>query len=175
MQVTKGQSREAMFLTAMADFGPSIGRLVRGYEHDLGLQDDLLQDIQVALWKSLAGFEQQCSLRTWVYRVAHNVSLTHVSKAMRRKVRWINLDELGELLGDTGPEEAAGDTIALARLRDLIRRLKPPDAQIMMLWLEGENAAEIGNITGVAPGTVATKIHRIKAALAQQFLKGEGR
>jgi RNA polymerase sigma-70 factor (ECF subfamily) len=35
---------------------------------------DLLQEIHLALWRSFATFDDRCSLRTWVYRVAHNVA-----------------------------------------------------------------------------------------------------
>lgn len=38
-----------------------------------------------------------------------------------------------------------------------------------MLWLEGESAAEIAEITGLSPGAVATRVHRIKALLAGHF------
>jgi N-acetylneuraminic acid mutarotase len=35
---------------------------------------DLLQEIHFQLWRSFAHFDHRCSLRTWVYRVAHNVA-----------------------------------------------------------------------------------------------------
>ena len=51
----------------------------------------------------------------------------------------------------------------LARLMALIHQLKPPDRQLMLLYLDDLDAKEIGEITGLSPGAVATKIHRIKA------------
>jgi DNA-directed RNA polymerase specialized sigma24 family protein len=54
--------------------------LVRGYEADPGRRQDLLQDIHIALWRSFAVFDERCSLRTWVYRVAHIT--------WRRWIRW---------------------------------------------------------------------------------------
>jgi DNA-directed RNA polymerase specialized sigma24 family protein len=33
-----------------------------------------LQEIRIALWRSFANFDGRCSLRTWVYRVAHNTA-----------------------------------------------------------------------------------------------------
>lgn len=162
--------QEDLFFDAMASCGPAIGRLVRGYEYDPSRQADLSQEIQIALWQSFAVFDGRCSIRTWVYRIAHNVAAAHVVKARRsNSARWISLDEVAELPQDGEAETQIGEAIALVRLRSTIRRLRPPDAQIMMLWLEGEEAAAIGEITGIAPGAVATKVHRIKAALARQF------
>lgn len=154
----------------MASCGLAISRLVRGYEYDPCKQADLSQEIQVALWQSFAVFDGRCSIRTWVYRIAHNVAAAHVVKARRSKAaRWISLDAVAETPQDGETETQIGESLALDRLRGTIRRLRPPDAQIMMLWLEGEEAAEISEITGVSPSAVATKVHRIKAALARQF------
>jgi RNA polymerase sigma-70 factor, ECF subfamily len=41
-------------------------------------------------------------------------------------------------------------------------------------YLEGMDAASIGEITGLSAGNVATKIHRIKNILSQQFHEGGG-
>ena len=38
-----------------------------------------------------------------------------------------------------------------------------------LLYLDGLDAKETGDITGLSPGAVATKIHRIKALLARRF------
>lgn len=55
----------------------------------------------------------------------------------------------------------------------LIQRLTPTDRQIITLYLEGLEAAAIGEIAGMSSGAVATKIHRIKYKLADLFQKGD--
>lgn len=54
----------------------------------------------------------------------------------------------------------------------LIQRLKPLDRQVIICWLEGIDAASIGEITGLAPGGVAMRIHRVKNILTRQFSRG---
>jgi len=54
----------------------------------------------------------------------------------------------------------------------LIQQLKPLDRQIILLYLEGMDAAAIGEITGVSAGNIATKIHRIKNLMARRFQEG---
>jgi RNA polymerase sigma-70 factor (ECF subfamily) len=54
----------------------------------------------------------------------------------------------------------------------LIQRLKPLDRYVILSYLEGLDATSIGDITGLSPGNVATKIHRIKAVLARWFQQG---
>lgn len=63
----------------------------------------------------------------------------------------------------------------LERLQALVRCLKPLDRQLMLLYLEGVDAASIGEVTGLSAGNVATKIHRIKAVLARRFHDTEAR
>jgi DNA-directed RNA polymerase specialized sigma24 family protein len=56
-------------------------------------QKDLLQEMHMELWKSLGSFDGRCSLRTWVYRVAHNVGASHVVSGSRPRrnspQRWL--------------------------------------------------------------------------------------
>jgi len=61
---------------------------------------------------------------------------------------------------------------ALDRLSMLIQRLKPLDRQIIVLYLEGMDAATTGEITGLSPANVAMKIHRIKKILTRWFQTG---
>jgi len=72
----------------------------------------------------------------------------------------------------TSGQQAADRSHALDRLLILIQRLKPLDRHVILSYLEGLDAASIGEITGLSPGNVATKIHRIKAVLARQFQQG---
>jgi RNA polymerase sigma-70 factor (ECF subfamily) len=62
--------------------------------------------------------------------------------------------------------------IALQRLTELIQELKPLDRQVILSYLEGMDAAAIGELTGISARNVATKIHRIKSILARGFEEG---
>ena len=144
-------------------------RLVRGYESDADRQRDLLQDMHIELWRSLKGFDHRCSLRTWVYRVANNGGADHLGKRRKVSDRLVELEALS-----TDPTAQAGEAQArrreaLAELQALIHRLTPLDRQIILLYLEGATALEIADITGLTPGNIAIKIHRIKKLLNRNF------
>jgi RNA polymerase sigma-70 factor (ECF subfamily) len=166
--------QDQRYLEAAAEFGPALDRLARGYEADADLRRDLRQEIHVQLWRSLARFDGRCSLKTWVYRVAHNVAASHVLRH-KAKAPLVGLEELETATDADDPEAAAGERQAVERLHALIRTLKPPDSQIMLLYLEGLDAAAIGEVTALSPGAVAVKIHRIKAVLAERFHQGRTR
>ena len=175
-----GQGREQegqdeRYARAVAAYGAALERLSRAYEADPDQRRDLLQDIHLALWRSLARFDGRCSERTWAYRVAHNVATSHMLRRRRlRSQALVSLDELATR-GDPAqpdPEAAVGEREAIERLTALIRALAPPDRQVVLLYLEGLDAAAIGEVCGLSAGAVATKVHRLKALLARRFSQG---
>lgn len=167
-----GAEQDEAFTDAIARFGGAISRMLRGYEADADLRRDLEQDIQVALWLSLARFDGRCSLSTWVWRVAHNRATSHIV-ARRRHTRksWANIEDIDLPSDDPSPFEHATSEQAMAQILSIIDRLDPPDRQILLLYLEGVAATEIGDITGVSPDAVATKIHRFKTMLTRRYAR----
>jgi RNA polymerase sigma-70 factor (ECF subfamily) len=164
-------AQDERYLEVAAEFGPALDRLARGYEADQDLRRDLRQEIHTELWKSLGRFDGRCSLRTWVYRVAHNTAASHVLKH-RGKGAFVGLEEIEAVSDDDDPERILVERDARQRLMALVQTLKPADRQLTLLYLEDLDAAAIGEVTGLSSGAIAVKIHRIKAALAARFSKG---
>jgi RNA polymerase sigma factor (sigma-70 family) len=168
-------TQDELYARAAAEFGPALARLVRGYERDPDRQRDLQQEIHFAIWRSFESYRGLASLRTWVYRVAHNTAATHVLRDRRARVaHWIDLEHAADAPDPAASADALEANDTLSRLMSLIHQLKPPDRQLMLLYLDGFDAKETGDITGLSPGAVATKIHRIKAVLARRFNAPEG-
>lgn len=141
------EERDERYLRAAAEFGAPLARLARAYEANPDQQRDLLQDIHFALWRSLEKFNGRCSLRTWVYRVAHNVVISTRLRRRQRRAHLVSLQELAETANEEDIEQVAGEHQLLAQLK----------------------------ITGLSPGAVTTRIHRAKALLARNFRQGESR
>lgn len=166
------RNQESLYDRAVAEHGTAIDRLARSYEADSDKREDLLQDIHLALWRSFASFDGRCSLRTWVYRVAHNVGASHVVGQRRASTRLVGLDAIE---APTSSSDVEGDTdrkLMVERLHALLRQLRPLDRQIMLLYLEDCDAASIGEITGLSSGNIATKIGRIKKLLGGRVNSG---
>jgi len=165
-----GARQLALYREASEAYGPALERLARGYERHEDDRRDLLQEIHVALWRSFAGFDGRCSLRTWVYRVAHNVSATRVARSQRARARgWVSLAELDALASPVDAEACAVERDAFARLLALVQRLEPVERQLLVLYLEGLEAAAIGEVLGLSAANVATRVYRMKRVLARQF------
>jgi RNA polymerase sigma-70 factor (ECF subfamily) len=81
--------QDDLYKQAVLAHGPALDRLATAYEADSEDRRDLLQEIQLALRRSFESFDGRCSLRTWVYRVAHNAATSHVLRSRRRKSKTL--------------------------------------------------------------------------------------
>jgi RNA polymerase sigma-70 factor, ECF subfamily len=165
------ERQSGLYEEAVQAFGPAIERLARSYELDEHKRQDLLQNIHLNLWRSLDRFDGRCSLRTWVYRVAHNVAATHVrDERRRRSPPLVGLDDLD--VRDVGVEPDADRGVLVSRLMALLQRLRPLDRELIVLYLEGLSAAEIGEVVGISASNVATRINRVKKFLSHYANEG---
>jgi RNA polymerase sigma-70 factor (ECF subfamily) len=168
------EGQDGAYQRAAAEFGGALERLAHGYERDAERRRDLLQDLHFALWRSFAHFDGRCALRTWVYRVAHNAAASYVARQRRTASKEsVALDDIADFADAEDPERDAGDRQDLAKLVALIAQLRSPDREVILLYLEGLEAAEIGEVAGLSPGAVATRIHRIKALFKHSFHRGD--
>jgi RNA polymerase sigma-70 factor (ECF subfamily) len=159
---------------AVADYGHALKRLTRAYEADPDRRRDVLQEIHMALWQSLARFDGRCALGTWVYRVAHNTATSICTRRKSTRVHLVSLDDVEPPAAGIDRERALDERQDIERLLGLIQRLRPVDRQVILLYLEDIDARTIGEIVGLSAANVATKIHRVKKVLAQQFQEGVG-
>ncbi len=166
-------SQDDLYKEAADIYGSALDRLARAYEWDPEARRDLLQDIHLQLWRSFGHFDGRCSLRTWVYRVAHNVATGHVVRQRKIRMPLVRIEEIENMPADDQSERVAGQNQALERLSMLIQQLKPLDRQIIILYLEDMDASFTAEVTGLSSSNIAMKIHRIKNILKRWFYEGE--
>jgi RNA polymerase sigma-70 factor (ECF subfamily) len=136
--------REPSYEQIAREYGPALGRLASAYEGNAERRKDLLQEIHLAIRRSLPIFERRCSIRTWIYRVAHTTAYTHIARDRRRsKEQLYSLDELDDMAGTHDMENTTDRDQLLQRLNELISRLQVLDRQIILLYLEDLDAKSI--------------------------------
>jgi RNA polymerase sigma factor (sigma-70 family) len=155
--VSRESDDRARFTELMETFAGPIRRLCAAYAFSAADREDLFQDIFLAVWRALPGFRGDSSVRTWLYRIAHNVALTWQTRDRRRQSRETHLDE--EIGG------AAHIDLRRIALNRAIAGMNPADRTLTLLWLEGLSAAEIEDVTGVKAATVAVRLSRIRKQL----------
>ena len=163
----------------------AFGELVAPYERELhvhcyrflgSVQDaeDALQDTMFAAWRGLGEFEERSSIRTWLYRVAHNIAISFSVRTHRRGRREGSLPEEFDHPSPTvSAEEGLLREEKRRALVDAIRRLPATDRQIILLHFEGLSYGEIEDVSGLSESAIATRLTRIRAKLKEEIRRRE--
>ena len=161
---------ETLFEQVLREFGPALARLASTYEREPARAEDLYQDICLALWKALPSRRGESSLRTFVYRIAHNRGLTHGWRESKRSA-----EPLPETLEARDPNPSAEEQVDHRQRRQLlqaaVRRLPLGLRQVVSLRLEGFSAVEIGEVLELSSGNVRVRLHRAQKQLAESLPK----
>jgi RNA polymerase sigma-70 factor (ECF subfamily) len=161
---TRREQLEAEYERLWAEFGGSIGRLTASYESRTHAREDLLQDIRLAIWTALPRFRGDASLRTFVFRIAHNRALTHVWQ--RKKAG--QAEEPDDVVDvRENPEASAIQTANRVRLVEAIRGLSIPFRQVITLALEDLSHGEIAAVLGISENNVAVRMNRARNLLKE--------
>lgn len=139
--------------------------------------EDAVQDALVRAWRAWDKFEQRSSVRTWLYRIATNVSLTALEGRSRRA--------LPSALGTSGPDEpeklpadawvepyaASRDDVRLALVAGL--QTLPPTQRAVWLLREvlAFRAAEVGEMLDISVAAVKSSLQRARAQVKDADLQ----
>jgi RNA polymerase sigma-70 factor (ECF subfamily) len=158
--------RDELFQRVLAEYGAGLWRLTAGYASHREDREDLYQDILVALLTALGRFRGDSSLRTYVYRIGHNVGISHRRLRTRQPVS-MPPDELASPA--PSPESEVIADARRARLLEVIRALPHGQRQTMMLHLEGFGHAEIADVLGTTPNNVGVRLHRARKEIRSRL------
>lgn len=138
-------------------------RISRAYAAAPGDEEDLMQEILLALWQSLPSFRGTSKASTWVYQVALHVALSRRRLSRHWHAR-VPLDEVAE-------PSAGGEAEVFGRLRwhavvGAVRQLAPLDRAVLVLGLEGASQQDIAHVLGVSANAAGVRLHRARRKLA---------
>lgn len=143
---------------------PQLWRSVRAYEANPALQDELMQEVLLAIWQSLTRLRDADRLLPFVLRIAHNLGASHVHDETRMP-RRVSLDHSPHELAATS---SAGSADAEVRwLHDALRQLRLPLRQVLLLQLEGFEYKEIADMLGISVDNVGVRAHRARKQLQE--------
>jgi len=161
--------RERRFLTLLNANLPALGRLAGSYVRSSAEREDLLQDIAPALWQALPRFRGESSERTFLFRIAHNHCINHITR--RRPMASLQELELDPPDGNISIEASLHQQQDSARLTEAVRQLPLIQRQVVVLALEDMEDAEIAQVLGMTENNVGVRLNRARATLRK--LMGE--
>jgi RNA polymerase sigma factor (sigma-70 family) len=149
----------------LTEFTPALARLVASYERDPALREELLQEVLMAIVVSLPRLTQPGRLKPFIFRIAHNRSVSHIA----RRVRERELQETGEPADHStlSQEQVLIHSEHGARLLEAIRQLSLPLRQVMTLLLEDMSYEDIAETLGISVSNVGVRVNRAKKQLKE--------
>jgi RNA polymerase sigma-70 factor, ECF subfamily len=167
------QSKNAVpFEAVMNDFYVEIFHYIRKMTQNTEDAKDLTQDVFLKIYEKLHTYRpDQASLRTWIYRIAHNVVINHFrSVDYVRKVRLpeasfeaISAEE--DILASVLQAENISSILSLMR-----QCLNPIQERILHLYFFSElSAAAIAAVLNIKSKTVSNNITLAIAILKRRL------
>ena len=164
---------QLQFESVLTTYGGILSRVAATYEANRDLQQELLQEICLAVWQGLSRYESKSSLKTYILRIAHNRAVTHVNKQVKEPIQaeWDNETESQMITEQVinSAEKNLQSQRDTSRLMTCIRALPLVQKQIMTLSMEGMSYQEIAEISGLTPSNVGVVIARTKQQLKSQL------
>jgi RNA polymerase sigma-70 factor, ECF subfamily len=144
---------------------------------DRDVAEELTQEIFYQLYRSVASFRRRSRFRTWLYSLARNVCRQYQRKHRSAgRGRAAEGGEAGLLLPDGRPDPLERLTAAelQARVRRAVESLPPAQRAVLVLrdW-DGLSYLEISRVLGIPLGTVRSRLHHARSALATALGAGE--
>lgn len=126
------------------------------------LAEDALQETFIQVYKGLTGFRGEAQLGTWIYRVAMRTAL----RLRARQPAPVEADVEAEL-GVVHPHEALAARERARLVQAALTALPAEQRVVVALFaVGGLGHAEIAEILGVPKGTVWSRLHKARKALA---------
>jgi RNA polymerase sigma factor (sigma-70 family) len=159
---------EQEFDRLLAAHGPALVRLAANYTNTSSDRDDLTQEIALAVWQALPAFRAECSLRTFLFRIAHNRAIAYLARS-RPRFPAAEVDDVHDPAPD--PESGLAREQSAERLRRAIHGLPLVYRQVIMLALEDMGYADIAEVLGISESNVGVRLTRARQLLRESLEK----
>ena len=155
--------RRERYMQVLEAHGESLARVARSYAKGPTEHEDLIQEVALGLWKALPSFRGEATLKTFAYRIATNVAISHLR---RRRIH----EPMPEGADDApSPETALERAAERRRLRRAIEALPMSLRQVVVLRLEDLTYAEISGVMGITESNVSVRLTRARRQLREDL------
>jgi RNA polymerase sigma-70 factor, ECF subfamily len=173
---------ESAYETLIARFEQPVYNIVSRLMDDPADAADVVQEVFLKVFRNIASFRQDASLKTWIYRIAVNEARNHRRWFSRHKRREVGLESdacacdnprsFEDWIPDPGrsPFDVALDREAQILIEEALAGVNPKfRAALILREMEGLSYEEIGEILGISLGTVKSRILRGRDALRKNL------
>ncbi len=145
--------------------------MAAGYSSSLADRHDLIQEINLQLWKAYPRYSPERPFSTWMYRIALNVAISFLRSNTRPVRQTVSLDEI-DIADETAGSREPDERIPI--LQSVIAGLDPLNRALLLLYLDDHSYREISSILGITETNVATKLNRLKQRVRRDITQITG-
>lgn len=158
------------FKKTLEQYSALLSRVASSYEANHHLQQELLQEISLAVWQALKSFKGESSEKTYVMRVAHNRAVNHVAYHARQPYNdsYCEVDNPAKSAA-VSAENALVQDKQINSLLDAVRELPIQTRQIVTLSMEGLSYQEIAEVSGIKANNVGVILNRARKTLMERI------
>ena len=163
-QVAEGDA--AALAALYRQYGTRLFGFLQRYAGDRMVAEEILQDTLLAVWRSAHLYAGRSSVRTWLFGIARRQA--HNRLRVRRPEQ-VPLDAVADWADPSpGPAELVVASAQGAAIAEAFDRLAGQHREVLALAFAGRLPhGEIAEILGVPIGTVKSRLHHARAALAR--------
>lgn len=168
----KVQGRDSRAFDAlMREYSPELFNFILRIVSNVEDAQDILQDTFVRVWEKSGQFKGNSSVKTWIFRIAINLSYTH----LKRRKRWSLsiLDEVKSLMSGSDPVEESEALYNSTLLEKSLTTLTPRQHAVVVARIYKDLPfAEIAKAVGCSENSAKVHFHegkkRIEAYINKQ-------
>jgi RNA polymerase sigma-70 factor, ECF subfamily len=169
--VWPGSSFEEVFLEHYGKIVVALYRLLG----DRSRAEDLANEVFWKLYRTPLSPRQDGNIGGWLYRAAMNMGIDALRAASRRKQYE---SEAGRIQSTTQSPSGPLDRVLMdersRQVRATLARMKPAQAQILVLRSTGLSYQELATALGVALGSVGTMLNRAEVEFRKKYRQRYG-
>ncbi|MBS1568982.1 MAG: sigma-70 family RNA polymerase sigma factor [Bacteroidetes bacterium] len=169
----KEESRHYAFNLIVRKHQRRLYSFVRRMVTDPDETKDVLQDVFLKAWTGLDRFREDAQLYSWLYRIAHNESISHL-KRMRRGL-FVSDAKVSERLTTTldSSEHFSGDAIQ-KKLQRAVMNLPPKQRAVFtMKYFDEMKYEDMSQVTGTTVGALKSSFHIAVKKIEDELAKAD--
>ncbi|MBU0572935.1 MAG: sigma-70 family RNA polymerase sigma factor [Candidatus Margulisbacteria bacterium] len=129
-------------------------------------REDLYQEVFLKVFRSLKHFRGEASVKTWVYRITVNTSLSYLKKKKRNEALMSALSVFNVFSADDKQIELDEDVFKP------LGKLNPRQRMVLILAdIEDQSLDNIADMLNVPVGTVKSNLHRAREIVKKELEK----
>lgn len=149
----------------MREYGNEVLRMIYLYIGDFHTAEDIFQEVFLKAYQKYGEFREECSIKTWLIRIAINASKDYLKSAWKKHVEPSS-EELEQTLSATDEYEAVEEQVDGNQLKQAVMALPEHYREVIVCFFYQElSLEETAKALNLPVGTVKSRLSRAKEQL----------